>query len=183
MIEFNVPTREDVSEGNKQIFDRLNSMLGFVPNLYAFYAKNETALNDYLTLQNRKSTLRAKEREVINLVVSQINNCEYCLAAHSTIGKMSGLKEDEIIDIRRGTVAFDEKIAALAEFVRETTQNRGRPSDEAKRNFFDAGYTEANLIDVLIVIGDKTISNYLHSVTQIPIDWEPAPSISIASST
>ena len=67
---FSVPTRDEVSTTNQSIFDSLQKGLGFVPNLYAYFGKNETALSDYLTLQNRKSTLRPKEREVINLVTS-----------------------------------------------------------------------------------------------------------------
>jgi len=67
MSKFQVPTRDEVSENNQAIFDNLQKGLGFVPNLYAYYAKSETALADYLALQNRKSTLKAKEREVINL--------------------------------------------------------------------------------------------------------------------
>ena len=80
---FSVPTREEVSSNNQAIFDNLHKMIGFVPNLYAYYAKSETALGDYLALQNRKSTLSGKEREIINLVTSQINGCRYCQSAHS----------------------------------------------------------------------------------------------------
>ncbi len=177
MRTFTVPQREEVSEGNQAIFDKLSGMLGFVPNLYAFYAKNETALADYLALQNRKSTLRAKEREVINLVVSQVNNCEYCLAAHTAIGKMNGFSIEETVEIRQGKADFDPKLNALAAFVKETAIDRGRPSTESVEAFFAAGYTEANLIDVVIVIGDKIVSNYIHSITQIPVDWEPAPTL------
>jgi len=65
MKNFTVPTRSEVNPTNQAIFDKLNGSLGFVPNLYAYYAKNDTALGDYLALQNRKSTLKAKEREVI----------------------------------------------------------------------------------------------------------------------
>lgn len=177
MKNFTVPTRDEVSANNQAIFDNLNKMLGFVPNLYAFYAKNETALSDYLALQNRKSTLRAKEREIINLVVSQVNRCEYCLAAHTAIGKMQGFTGEQIIEIRQADVSFDAKFDALAKFVKETAAGRGRPSAQAVEKLFEAGYTEANLVDIIIVIGDKTISNYLHSVTQIPVDWEAAPDL------
>ena len=76
---FSVPTREEVSSNNQAIFDGLHKMIGFVPNLYAYYAKSETALGDYLALQNRKNTLNGKQREVINLVTSQINGCRYCV--------------------------------------------------------------------------------------------------------
>lgn len=177
MTQFTVPTREEVSENNQGIFDNLKNMLGFVPNLYAYYAKNETALADYLALQNRKSTLRAKEREIINLVVSQVNQCEYCLSAHTAIGKMQGFTPEQIIEIRKAEISFDNKFDALAKFVKETAINRGRPSANAKENLFAAGYKESNLVDIIMVIGDKIISNYLHSVTEIPIDWEAAPKL------
>ena len=59
--KFQIPAREDVSANNQAIFDDLQKNIGFVPNLYAYYAKNETALGDYLNFQNRKSTLRVKE--------------------------------------------------------------------------------------------------------------------------
>jgi uncharacterized peroxidase-related enzyme len=177
MKNFTIPTRDEVSEGNQAIFDNLKGMIGFVPNLYAYYAKNETALADYLALQNRKSTLRAKEREIINLVVSQVNECKYCQAAHTAIGKMQGLTADEIIEVRKAEISFDPKFDALAKFVKETTIKRGKPSAETTEKLFAAGYTEANLIDIVMVIGDKIISNYIHGITQIAIDWEAAPKL------
>lgn len=181
MRQFTVPARDEVSTDNQAIFDDLSNTLGFVPNLYAFFAKNETALADYLILQNRKSTLRPKEREIVNLVVSQANECEYCLAAHTAIGKMQGFTDAEIIEIRRASISFDQRFDALANFVKQTATGRGRPSDEAKERLFAVGYNEANLVDIIIVIGDKIISNYLHSVTQIPVDFEPAPALESAA--
>lgn len=177
---FTVPTRAEVSPANQTIFDNLKNGLGFVPNLYAYYAKNETALGDYLTLQNRKSTLKAKERELINLVTSQINECKYCLAAHTAIGKMNGYSDMQILEIRQGSAGFDPKLDALAKVTAAIVQNKGRVSDETKAQFFNAGYTEANLIDVLIVVGDKIISNYLHNFTGFEVDFPVAPKLEAA---
>lgn len=171
---FQVPSREEVSESNQAIFDQLKSAVGFVPNLYATYAHNETALGDYLTLQNRKSTLKAKEREVINLVVSQVNACDYCLAAHTAIGKMNGFTDEQILEIRTGEVSFDAKLNALAGFVKSSVINRSKPSEAALDNFFAAGYTKANLVDVIMVIGDKIISNFIHGATNVPVDFPAA---------
>jgi uncharacterized peroxidase-related enzyme len=174
---FTVPTREEVSSNNQQIFDSLHKMIGFVPNLYAYYAKSETALADYLALQNRKNTLSVKQREVINLVTSQINDCRYCQSAHSVFGKFSGLTEEQILEIRKGSASFDEKLDALVKFTTAVVENRGKVSIEAKEAFFNAGYTEGNLVDAVIIIGDKTISNYLHNITDIEIDWPLAEQI------
>ncbi len=177
MTTFNVPTRNEVSEANQAIFDKLNNALGFVPNLYAYYAKNETALADYLALQNRKTTLSNKEKEVINLVVSQYNGCRYCQSAHTVIGKMNGFTDDQVLEIRRGTASFDNKLDALAKFTRSAASNRGNASQESKNAFFEAGYSEANMIDVVIVIADKTVSNYIHNLTGFEIDFPVAPEL------
>lgn len=177
MTKFTIPTRGEVSENNQAIFDNLQKGLGFVPNLYAYYAKNETALGDYLALQNRKSTLRTKEREVINLVTSQINGCRYCQSAHTVLGKMNGFTDEQIIELRKGSASFDPKLDALAKFTASVVENRGKATEESKEAFFAAGYTESNLIDVIIAVGDKVISNYIHNLTGFPIDFPIAPEI------
>ena len=177
MNTFQVPTHAEVSPANQAIFDKLESNLGFVPNLYAYYAKNETALGDYLQLQNRKSTLRAKEREVINLVTSQINGCRYCQSAHTALGKMNGFTDEQILEIRQGRATFDTKLDALAQFTASVVRHRGKADEAAKAQFFAAGYSESNMIDVVIVIGDKIISNYLHNLTGFTIDFPLAPEL------
>ena len=174
---FAVPTRSEVSEPNQHLFDSLQKNLGFVPNLYAYFAKNDTALGDYLALQNRKSSLRAKEREVINLVTSQINGCRYCQSAHTTLGKMHGFNDEQILELRKGAASFDPKLDALAQFTALVVTNRGQISEAAKHAFFDAGYNDAHMIDVVIIIGDKIISNYLHNLTGFEIDFPIAEAI------
>ena len=177
MSNFKVPTKAEVSENNQAIFDQLEKKLGFVPNLYAYYAKNETALGDYLNFQSRKSTLKAKEKEVIHLVTSELNGCTYCQSAHTAIGKMNGFSDDQILEIRGGTANFDPKLDALARLTASIVSNGGNASDETKDAFFAAGYTESNLVDVAIAIGTKVISNYIHNLTQFAIDFPLAPSL------
>jgi uncharacterized peroxidase-related enzyme len=177
MTAFSVPTRDDVTPDNQAIFDNLKKALGFVPNLYATFAHSPTALGTYLALQNAKSSLRPKEREVINLVVSQVNDCEYCLAAHTALGKMVGFTEAQILEIRRGRASFDPKLDGLARFVREVTEKRGNVSAAATDAFLAAGWSRANLVDAIMVVGDKSISNYLHGTTRIPVDFPAAEKI------
>lgn len=179
MKTFNVPTRNEVNENNQAIFDNLEKQVGFVPNLYATYAHNETALGDYLTLSGRKTTLSAKEKEIINLVVSQVNNCAYCLAAHTAIGKMNGFTDEQILAIREGAASFNEKYDALAKYVKDVAINRSKPSQESIDRLFEVGYNEANIVDIIMVIGDKTISNFLHGTTQIPVDFPAAPELEL----
>lgn len=181
MSKFSVPTKNEVSENNQAIFGNLEKALGFVPNLYAYYAKNETALGDYLALQNRKSTLKAKEREIINLVTSQINGCRYCQSAHTQLGKLNGFTEEQILELRKGTASFDSKFDALVKFTASVVENKGKATQTAKDAFFEAGYNEANLIDVVFVVGDKIISNYIHNLADFAIDFPVAEELEVAS--
>lgn len=84
---------------------------------------------------------------------------------------MNGFSDEQILEIRSGEASFDPKLDALVKFAQETTINRGKPSRETVDNLFAAGYTKANLVDILIVIGDKIISNYLYGVGQFAIDF------------
>jgi AhpD family alkylhydroperoxidase len=175
MSLINVPTRDDVSPANQALFDTLKKNLGKVPNLYATLAHSDTALGAYLALQGAKSTIEGKAREVVNLVVSQANACEYCLAAHTLIGKMHGFSDEQILEIRRGTAGFDPKLDALARLVRNIVLERGHADPALVDAFFAAGWTRANLVDAIVAVGDKTVTNFLHGTTRVPIDFPPAP--------
>jgi AhpD family alkylhydroperoxidase len=175
---FTVPARDEVSANNQTLFDNLQKAVGFTPNLYAYFSKSETALGDYLAFQNRKSTLRAKEREVVNLVTSQINGCRYCQSAHTAIGKMNGFTDEQILEIRAGKAPWDSKLDALAKFTASVVENKGRATVDSREAFFNEGYTEANLVDVIIVVGDKIISNYIHNLTGFEIDFPLAAELS-----
>ncbi len=177
MKTIQVPSYEQVSPANQAIFDQLKKGLGFVPNLYATFAHSDTALATYLALQNAKSSLSPKAREVINLVVSQVNSCAYCLAAHTALGKMVGFTPEQLLEIRRGSASFDARLDALAKLVRNITLERGHPDPALVQAFFNSGWTEANLVDAMVVVGDKIVSNFLHGATQIPVDFPAAPSL------
>lgn len=180
MTTVNVPTYDSVSPANQALFDNLKKGLGFVPNLYATIAHSDNALATYLALQNAKSSLSVKAREVVNLAVSEVNQCAYCLAAHSVIGKMVGFTEDQILQIRAGVAPFDARLDALARLVRNVALQRGHADDAVLQAFFEAGWNTGNLVDVMVVIGDKTVSNYLHSTTKIPVDFPAAVALAEA---
>ena len=177
MTTITVPTRDTVSPANQAIFDQLAKNLGFVPNLYATLALSEHALGNYLAFQNAKSSISGKAREVVNLVVSQVNDCAYCLAAHTAIGGMVGFTPEQILEIRAGRASFDAKLDALAKLVKSVAVNRGRADDALVGAFFAAGWTQENLVDAIVVIGDKIVTNYLHATTQIPVDFPAAPAL------
>jgi AhpD family alkylhydroperoxidase len=177
MTQINVPTRDDVSAANQAIFDQLKKALTFVPNLYATLAHSENALGSYLALQNAKSSITGKAREVVNLVVSEVNSCEYCLAAHTVIGGMVGFTPEQILEVRSGRASFDKKLDALAKLTRNIALNRGQADQSLVEAFFAAGWTKENLVDTIVTIGDKTVTNYLHGTTKVPVDFPAAPKI------
>ena len=177
MQKFEVPGRGDVSASNQTLFDGLQKAVGFVPNLYATMAYSENGLATLLQLQNAKTSLSKKEKELVNLVVSQVNGCRYCQSAHTTIGKMNGFSDEQLIDVRLNKPSLDNKLNALVKFTREATQNRGKVSATTIDTLFAAGYSKENLVDILVAIGDKTIMNLLHNITQIAIDFPVAPEL------
>jgi AhpD family alkylhydroperoxidase len=177
MNTINVPTREEVSPANQALFDNLRKGLGMVPNLYATLAHSEHALGNYLAFQNARSSITGKAREVINLVVSQVNSCEYCLAAHTVIGGMVGFTAEQLIEIRRGGASWDGKLDALAKLVKSIASERGHADPARVEAFFAAGWTKENLVDAIVIVGDKTVTNYLHGTTKVPVDFPAAPKL------
>jgi uncharacterized peroxidase-related enzyme len=181
MKNFTVPGRGEVSAKNQTIFDNLQKGLGIVPNLYAIMAYSETGLENYLNLQGGKTSLSKKEKELVNLVVSQENDCRYCQSAHTVLGKMNGFTDEQILEIRTGVATFDSKLDALARFTKELTAHRGKVSEGTVEKFFAAGYTKGSIVDVTIAVADKVVMNYLHNLTQIAIDFPLAPELKAAT--
>lgn len=176
MKQFTVPTRDEVAPANQAIFDNLNKALGFVPNLYATIAYSDNGLARYLAFQNAKTTLSNKEKEAVNLVVSEVNQCMYCKSAHTVIGKMNGFTDEQLLNIRREK-ADNAKLNALVKLAASITRNRGNADAALVDDFYAQGYTNENLVDLILQVSDKTAMNYLHNLTQIPVDFPLAPAL------
>ena len=170
---FNVPTREQVAPANQEIFDNMAKALGFVPNLYATIAYSDNGLTRFLAYQNAKTTLSNKEKEAVNLIVSQVNGCVYCQSAHLVLGKMNGFTDEQLLHIRHGK-SEDAKLNALVQLAGDITKNKGNANNETVNAFFSQGYTKENLVDLVLQISDKTAMNYLHNLTQVPVDFPVA---------
>jgi len=176
MKTFTVPTRDQVVPANQAIFDNLQKALGFVPNLYAAIAYSDNGLARFLAYQNAKTSLSNKEKEAVNLVVSQVNGCIYCQSAHLVLGKMNGFTDEQLLDIRKEK-STDAKLNALVSLAADITRNRGNASPSNVNDFFAQGYTNENLVDLILQVSDKTAMNYLHNLTKIPVDFPLAPAI------
>ena len=174
--QFSVPTREQVAPANQAIFDNLQKALGFVPNLYATMAYSSNGLGRFLAYQNAKTSLSNKEKEAVNLIVSQVNECIYCQSAHLVIGKMNGFNDAQLLEIRKGG-SSDAKLNALVQLAADITRNRGNANDSLVKAFFEQGYNNENLVDLILLISDKTAINYLHNLTKVPVDFPLAESL------
>ncbi|MEO6490043.1 MAG: carboxymuconolactone decarboxylase family protein [Ferruginibacter sp.] len=174
MTKFSVPLKEEVSTSNKALFDQLKKTVGFVPNIYALMAYSDTALDNYIKFENAPNSFSKKEVELIKLVVSQENGCQYCLSAHTVFGKMNGFSEDQMMEIRSGSASFNGKLNALAIITKEITAGKGQATDEAVKNFLDTGYTKGALIELVQLVAVMVVTNYLHNLSKVPIDFASA---------
>ena len=167
-----VPTRAQVDAKSQGIFDQLQKQLGTVPNLYATIGYSSDTLGSYLSFSGGagKGSFNGKEIEAIKLAVSEVNACQYCLAAHTALGKMAGFTEEETLQLRAGTIA-DERLNTITLLAADIARNRGKASPELLSNFFAQGFEEKALIDLISVVTAITFTNYVHGSTQVPIDF------------
>ena len=174
---------ETTTGKSKELFNAVQDKLGFIPNLIKVFGNSPATLQTYLSLGELTGSgnFSNKFREQLALAIAEENTCNYCLSAHTAIGKMNGFNDDQILEIRSGQASWDEKLDALAKFVKSASENRSKPSEETTEALFEAGFNKANLVDIILMIGDKTISNYLHGTTQIPVDFPAALELEYAS--
>jgi AhpD family alkylhydroperoxidase len=150
--------------------------LEWFPTFTPTIAYSDNGLARYLNFQGGKTSLSNKEREAVNLVVSEVNGCKYCQSAHTVIGKMNGFSEHDTLDLRSGE-SKNPKLDALVKLTKEISEKKGRISDATLETFYAAGYNKGSLVDVILQISDKIAMNYLHNLTLIPIDFPLAPEL------
>ncbi len=156
----------------KELLDAVKGKLGLVPNITRAMANSPAVLEGYLGLNGAlgKGGLSAKNREQIALAVGQANQCDYCLAAHSAIGKMVGLTPDQILDSRRGT-AIDPKSDAVIRFARKLVDERGRVSDADVAEVRAAGLDDGAIAEVVANVALNIFTNYFNHVAETDIDF------------
>ncbi|MEO5945261.1 MAG: carboxymuconolactone decarboxylase family protein [Chitinophagaceae bacterium] len=175
MTNFTLPLQKDISNANKLILEHFVKTAGFIPNIYKVMAYSETALATFIKFSNTVKSLSKRETELINLVISQENECQYSLCAHTFFGKMNGYSDQQIMEIRKGKASFDLKLNALAIITKEIALNKGRPTDETLKTFYKAGYSKENLIDLLLAMCAIMCTNFLNNLANIPIDFPDVP--------
>jgi uncharacterized peroxidase-related enzyme len=172
MISLPIHTVATAPEGARPALGQVQSALGFVPNLYGTFAGSPEVLQGYLGLSATldRGTLTASERELLHIAISTENSCEYCVAAHSTLAGMKRIDPETVEAVRTGRVLRDSKLNALIGLTREAIRQRGAVSDATVTQFLEAGYTRAQLLEVIGHIGLKTIANYINNLAHTPLD-------------
>lgn len=160
-----------------QLFTAIKGAIGKVPNAYVGIGSNspvalEAALN--LDAALRKSSLSAKEIEVVKLAVSQDAQCDYCLAAHSLMGGKAGLSADAIEGVRHGTTSGDARLDALAAFVHTLVTTSGDVPGNVVIAVKEAGYSDEQLVDTMLAISSITFTNLFNRVNATTLDFPPA---------
>lgn len=160
--------------GALPILEAANKGLGFIPNLYAHLAEAPNALSAYKQLGAllEQSTLTPEEQQIVLISTSIENRCEYCVAAHSFLArnlvKVDGARVDAL---RAQSCLQDQKLNALVAFTRAVVRERGWVvGSQELKDFFAAGYTQQNALEVLLGVAMKTLSNYTNHLTDTPLD-------------
>lgn len=171
-MNLEVLSKENAPDSARPLLEKANRKYGFVPNILGVMANSPALLEAYMSLSQifEKTKFSAAEKQTVLLAVSRENGCDYCMAAHSGIAKMQGVDEAVIKAINSGDKLPDDKLDALFTFTRAMVETRGRPSADDLQAFFGAGYSEAQVQDVIVGIGMKTLSNYNNHIADTPVD-------------
>jgi AhpD family alkylhydroperoxidase len=170
MTRFELHSVETAPEGAKAALAAVTKAWGFTPKLQATLAESPAALIGYDTLFGlvAQSTLTPVEQQVAFQVVNVFHGCEYCTMGHTYLSRAAGMEEATVQALRAGELPADPKLAALARFTRAVVEARGHAGDAAVDAFVAAGFTRANVLEVVTVIATKTISNYTNHLTHTP---------------
>lgn len=163
---------ENAPEGSKAILEGYKNKLGFVPNLMGVMASSPPVIEGYAALSQlfEKTSFTPAERQVVLLEVSAANGCGYCVAAHTAIAKMQGVADAVVAAVRGAENIPDAKLQALRAFTRSVVETRGYPVEAEKKAFFAAGYGPTQILEVLLGVAMKTLSNYVNHAAETPLD-------------
>lgn len=172
MSDFQVHTRETAPEASAATLEGVQKKYGFIPNLMGAMATSPALVEGYATLAGifAKTSFNPTEQQVVLITASTVNGCTYCVAAHSTVASMQKVPGDVIEALRGGQEIGDPKLQALRALTQNIVESRGWPSEQHVQAFFDAGYGQQQLLEVILGVGLKTLSNYTNHLTQHPLD-------------
>ncbi len=167
-------TLKDADPKIRTVLEKAKAQTGFIPNMYAGMANSPGLLETYLEGYSRfrkDSGLSAVEQEVVLLTISSTNGCDYCMAAHSYIADQVSKVPAPVTDaIRAGRLIPDAKLTALSKFTATLMSTRGLPKIADVESFLRAGYEERHVLEIILAIAVKTLSNYSNHLLHTPLD-------------
>lgn len=185
MTSFTLHTKETAPEKSVPVLDSAEKAFGFIPNLIGTLAESPAAVKAYLTLNGifDESSFTPAERQVTLLAASRYNECHYCIAAHSVVAEMQNVPQQVIDAIRNDQPIEDVKLEALRRFTTQVVDKRGWVSEEEVQAFLQAGYRQQQVLEIILGVSLKTLSNYVNHITRTPVDdafaakaWSVPPS-------
>lgn len=165
-------TIETAPATSKPVLEAVQKAFSFVPNLQAFMAESPELLAGYSQLWDlfAKSTLTPHEQQVVYLTANFENNCHYCMAGHTTLAKMIEMPAAAIAALRSGDVIPDTRLQALHVFTTAVVRDRGFVSDAGVEAFLAAGFTRRNVLEVVLGVATKVMSNYTNHLVHTQLD-------------
>lgn len=167
-------TLETADARARAVLEKAHKQVGFIPNMYANMVHSPAVLDTYLdgyAAFRKDSGFTPVEQEVVFLVISRENGCEYCVSAHSFLAdKASGVPTEVTDAIRDGQPLSDAKLQALADFTRTMVNSRGLPGRAQVEGFLAAGYSERQILEIVLAIAVKTLSNYSNHLFHTALD-------------
>jgi uncharacterized peroxidase-related enzyme len=172
MARIVTPTRDEAPAASQPVLDTLHAQLGVVPNLYRVIANSPAALNGFAALQVALAkTLDVKTRERIAIAIAQVNGCDYCLSAHSYLAlNLAKIGPDEIARNRRGA-SSDPKADAAVRFAAAVARERGHVGNTDVAAVRLAGFSDAQIVEIVALVAENSFTNYLNEVAQTEIDF------------
>jgi len=164
---------DEAPQAARPQLETVKKLLGSAPNLFRMVANSPAALEGYVGMLGAlaKGALPAATHERIALAVAEVNGCDYCLSAHAWLGKnVAKLDDAEMAANRRGG-SIDVRADAAVRFARQVMELRGHVSDAALRAVRDAGYSDAQIIEIVQHVALNTWTNYVNNVAQTAIDF------------
>lgn len=171
-MEFPLYSRSTAPAESKATLERVGQDLGYVPALLAQMAESPPVLEAYGALSAifRKSSLAPAEQQIVLLAVSVENDSHYCTPAHAIRARAADLPEAGVTAIRHGRPLADPRQEALRRLAVQIVRERGMVSDSELQTFVTAGFTRANILEIILAVGLKTLSNYVAFVAKTPLD-------------
>lgn len=174
MARLQIPTRDDAPPASKAALDTIYAKLGVLPNLFRLIGSSPAALGAFTALQDQlTNALDPKTRERIALVVAQVNGSDYCLSAHSYLATNFARLSPGEINLNRQGLSSDAKAAAAVTFAEAVARNRGNVTDSEIQAIQAAGYTDAEVVEIIAVVAASSFTNYLNGVARTEIDFPP----------